>query len=73
MMPQSATRSNRQNCDGLRSCATPRGRYFPDFAGLSGHPLTAAVSINAQIDVICQKQVSRIWLKPRLQFSGKGD
>jgi len=34
MMPQPATRSNRQICDGLRSCATPHGRCPADFAGV---------------------------------------
>src|SRR5882672_5073333 len=49
MMPQPVTRSNRQICDALRSCATRPG--LPDPAEWQ-LPLIAAMSVNPEIDVM---------------------
>jgi hypothetical protein len=45
MMPQPETRANRQNCDTLRPCPTPRGDAPFDFAGWSAYPSLAAGKI----------------------------
>jgi hypothetical protein len=52
MMPQPATRSNLQICDGLRSCTTTHDGCLPDFEGWSGYPLIGAMAINPGIDVM---------------------
>src|SRR5882672_5248402 len=49
MMPQPVTRSNRQICDALRSCATRPG--LPDPAEWQ-LPLIAAMSVDPEIDVM---------------------
>jgi hypothetical protein len=52
MMLQSATRSNLQSCDRLRSCVRHIGGCLPDFAGLSGYRSIPAISLNPGIDVM---------------------
>ena len=54
MMPQPIARPNRQSCDTLRLRTTSRGRLLANFAGWSGYPSIAALSINPEIDVMCQ-------------------
>jgi hypothetical protein len=62
MMPRPTTRSSRLICDGLRSRATPQDSCLPDFAGWSGYPLIAALSINPRIDVM-----GHVWTAPGWQ------
>jgi hypothetical protein len=50
MMSGPDKRSNQLNCDALRSFAMLEAAVSLDFAGLSGHPSIADVSINAWID-----------------------
>jgi hypothetical protein len=58
MRTQPATRSNQQNCDILRLFTTRlAGGGLPDFAGWSGYPSIAALSINPGIDVMYQKEM----------------
>jgi len=66
VMLRPAGRSNRQICDALRSYATPYGRLLPDFAGWSGYPLIAALSVDPEIDAMCRDPTSHQWRPPRL-------
>jgi hypothetical protein len=52
MMPRPATRSNRQNCDGLRFCTTPRERLSPRFRRVVRYPPMAALTIDPEINVM---------------------
>jgi len=49
MMPWLATRSNRQNCDGLRSCTTTHGRRV-QLEGWSGYPSIAGPLDQSSVD-----------------------
>jgi len=54
MMPQPATRSNRQSCDGLRSCATHHDGCLSYIEVWSGLPPITTMPINPEIDVMGQ-------------------
>jgi hypothetical protein len=58
MIPQPATRPNRQVCDAPRSCTTPRGRCFQ---GWSGYPSIAAHTEHFGTDLIA---ISRHFVSP---------
>jgi hypothetical protein len=58
MMREPATPSSWRYCDGLRSCATPHRRLSSRFRGVwvwPGYPSIAALSLNLEIDAMCQK------------------
>jgi hypothetical protein len=52
MMRQPTTRSNRQIYDRLRFALRLVGSCPPDFAGWSGYPPIAALTIDPEIDVM---------------------
>jgi hypothetical protein len=54
MMPQPALRSNRQNCDGLRFCATLRGRLSTRYRNGIRLPFVRGRADNPGIDVMGQ-------------------
>ena len=49
-----AARSNRQICGSCDFALRLIGGFVPDFAGWSGYPSIAVLSLNPGIDVMCQ-------------------